>query len=233
MSERVGDVPLLAKHFLNRFAAELKRPVYEFNEETLHALQRYRWPGNVRELENVVERAVVLCKGRSIALSDLPETRPRSRRRPARPSVPPHAPARCGWRNPKGESSRPPSRANDWNRQLTAEQLQINRTTLYKKMKRLRPGPPPQPHSHPLARRLLESRLQDPYRDRQRAADSNLVDSTFGQVFAPAFTIIAARPGGPPGPVSYKAPLSDGFVWFFACATMYPTFKARAGSGST
>ncbi|MEK6798724.1 MAG: sigma-54 dependent transcriptional regulator [Planctomycetota bacterium] len=136
LSERVGDVPLLAKHFLNRFAAELKRPVYEFNEETLHALQRYRWPGNVRELENVVERAVVLCKGRSIALSDLPEKLVRE----AAVAPPVQAyrpmPLRDALEEPERRIIEAALRANDWNRQLTAEQLQINRTTLYKKMKR-------------------------------------------------------------------------------------------------
>ncbi|HUI06074.1 MAG TPA: sigma-54 dependent transcriptional regulator [Verrucomicrobiae bacterium] len=61
LSERREDVPLLARHFLKKYAAEFNKPVADFTPEALQALTLYDWPGNVRELEHVVERAVVLC----------------------------------------------------------------------------------------------------------------------------------------------------------------------------
>jgi len=60
LRERVGDIPLLAQHFLQRFAQDLKKGVSGFTSETLQRMMVYEWPGNVRELANVVERAVVL-----------------------------------------------------------------------------------------------------------------------------------------------------------------------------
>src|SRR5262245_22954867 len=65
---RRQDIPLLARHFAARFAAEQKRrgPV-TIGRAALEALERYPWPGNVRELENAIERALILCEGDSIA----------------------------------------------------------------------------------------------------------------------------------------------------------------------
>ena len=60
LRERAGDVELLARHFLNRFAAEFGKPASTFTIEAVRKLKFYPWPGNVRELENVVARAVVL-----------------------------------------------------------------------------------------------------------------------------------------------------------------------------
>jgi two-component system response regulator HydG len=72
LRDRVDDVPLLAHHFLRRYAERLGKRVRTLAPETVELLCGYRWPGNVRELENAVERAVVLCRGDAIAPSDLP-----------------------------------------------------------------------------------------------------------------------------------------------------------------
>ena len=72
LRERLSDIPLLAKHFLEEVCQESGRKVTGFSEDALTALQRYRWPGNVRELQNVVERAVLLGKGDVIQVEDLP-----------------------------------------------------------------------------------------------------------------------------------------------------------------
>src|SRR5690606_24462585 len=74
LRERHGDVPLLAAHFLRRFAEENRREIEGFSPEAMRALEAYSWPGNVRELENAIERAVVLARGSRIELEDLPET---------------------------------------------------------------------------------------------------------------------------------------------------------------
>jgi DNA-binding NtrC family response regulator len=61
---RVSDIPLLAHHFLRKFAAENERAVEGFTDDAIRALMAYGWPGNVRELENAIERAIVLSDAR-------------------------------------------------------------------------------------------------------------------------------------------------------------------------
>jgi two-component system response regulator HydG len=73
LRERPEDVPLLAQHFLGRFAAKNAKAITGFTDEALDLLQSYDWPGNVRELENVIERAVVLTRASMISPADLPE----------------------------------------------------------------------------------------------------------------------------------------------------------------
>jgi two-component system response regulator HydG len=70
---RQDDIPLLAHHFLRKYAAKNAKTVGGFAEEALDILQTYAWPGNVRELENVIERAVVLTRSLVISPADLPE----------------------------------------------------------------------------------------------------------------------------------------------------------------
>ncbi len=72
LKDRDGDVPLLAHHFLGRFARKNHKTVESFSPDALDALDAWTWPGNVRELENAVERAVVLCRAGEITLGDLP-----------------------------------------------------------------------------------------------------------------------------------------------------------------
>ena len=84
LRERREDIPLLANHFLRRYAEELGQPCRDFTTEAMRTLQDYSWPGNVRELEHVVERAVVLSGDRDRIEAesiDLPRPEPR-------PSVP-------------------------------------------------------------------------------------------------------------------------------------------------
>jgi len=73
LRERKEDIPLLAQHFLNKFALENKKEVSEFSPEATEFLLGYDWPGNVRELENAIERAVILAKDSLITIADLPQ----------------------------------------------------------------------------------------------------------------------------------------------------------------
>lgn len=73
LRERVGDISLLAGHFLRSHSRKKNAPTVRIEVEALARLERYRWPGNVRELENLVERLVILNEGGVIRLSDLPE----------------------------------------------------------------------------------------------------------------------------------------------------------------
>ena len=66
LRERAGDIPLLARYFVDRFCRDLKKKPLPLSPEALEQLQTYRWPGNVRELQNCIERAVILADGDTI-----------------------------------------------------------------------------------------------------------------------------------------------------------------------
>jgi len=71
LRERKEDIPLLAEHFLNKFALENRKDIAGFSTEAMEFLLEHDWPGNVRELENSIERAVILAKDDHIAITDL------------------------------------------------------------------------------------------------------------------------------------------------------------------
>jgi len=73
LRDRVGDVPLLAEHFVGKFAELMKKPISGISGPALDCLQAHPWPGNVRELENAIERAVALERSPSILPESLPE----------------------------------------------------------------------------------------------------------------------------------------------------------------
>jgi transcriptional regulator with GAF, ATPase, and Fis domain len=66
LRERTEDIPLLARHFVDRFCREMQKPALALSEAAGMALRNYRWPGNVRELQNCIERAVILVDGPTI-----------------------------------------------------------------------------------------------------------------------------------------------------------------------
>jgi DNA-binding NtrC family response regulator len=143
LRERIGDIPLLAGHFLRYFRSEIGREIIGFTDDAMAVLQRYHWPGNVRELENAVERAVVLCRRPQIDVEDLPESVQMVPIRPGSattsdviPSDP--MPLEIALEAPERRIIENALKRNNWNRQLTAAELDINRTTLYKKMRKYR-----------------------------------------------------------------------------------------------
>jgi DNA-binding NtrC family response regulator len=82
LRDRPSDVPLLASHFLYKYAAENGKELRQFTADALECLTAYPWPGNVRELENVIERAVVLARSEEITVADLPAQFAPARLRP-------------------------------------------------------------------------------------------------------------------------------------------------------
>ena len=135
LRDRVSDIPMLAQHFLEQVCEDSGKKIRGFTEDALATLQRHSWPGNVRELQNVIERAVLLGKSDLVRVEDLPASLSAAR---------PLALEKVGGRTLK-EALEGPERqiilevleTNQWNRHATADALGINRTTLYKKMKRL------------------------------------------------------------------------------------------------
>ena len=144
LRHRGGDVTRLAEYFRARFAKELGREVVGFTPEALEWLRRQEWAGNVLELENVVERAVVHCRSARIepahlALGVRPAAIASSRHAGAAPR--PHVPIgilplKEALEGPEKQLILQALEALNWNRQETARVLDINRTTLYKKMKK-------------------------------------------------------------------------------------------------
>lgn len=73
LRERKEDIPLLADYFLQKYKLELNKQIDGFTDKAVKRLLDYAWPGNIRELQNVVERAVVLSKEKTLDADDLPE----------------------------------------------------------------------------------------------------------------------------------------------------------------
>ncbi|WP_435007881.1 sigma-54-dependent transcriptional regulator [Tundrisphaera lichenicola] len=145
LRQRGHDVIQLADHFRDRFSREFGKPVVGFTPDAQDLLLRHDWPGNVRELESVVQRGVALSQGPRVTSANLAVGIA-----PARSSRPSAYAPRMGMHvelnslRPLKEALEEPEkqiiiaalRALNWNRQETARVLDINRTTLYKKMKK-------------------------------------------------------------------------------------------------
>jgi len=76
LRDRKEDIPLLAEYFISRHAAEMNIPMKDITSDAVDTLKRYPWKGNVRELENVIERTMILCEGKTITQKDLRATLP-------------------------------------------------------------------------------------------------------------------------------------------------------------
>jgi DNA-binding NtrC family response regulator len=125
LRERRSDIPLLCNYFLKNFAASMNKPQTRFSPEAMTQLETYDWPGNIREMKNAIERAIVVAKGSSITVDDLP--------------LPPSLKA-----VPEDQSLEAVERAHiknvleqmGWNITRSAEMLGIDRATLYHKIEK-------------------------------------------------------------------------------------------------
>ena len=129
LRERREDIPLLARHFVDRLARELGKDVNSLTEGALKVLLDYHWPGNVRELENAIERAIVTCRGGAITEDDLAFLADNgSPRNASLPDVPladlERMAIEAALRRTRG------------NVKEAAQRLGIDRSTLYEKIKR-------------------------------------------------------------------------------------------------
>jgi len=135
LKKRPNDIPLLARCFMERFAAEQGKNINEFSSEAMRLLLDYPWPGNVRQLENSIEHAVVLAKGKRIEVSELPAA---LRQEPASSKI--------GFQGSMMENEakllQEVLEACAWNKKQAARRLGISRNTLYRKLKKYRIAPP-------------------------------------------------------------------------------------------
>jgi two-component system response regulator HydG len=136
LRERQDDIPLLAQHFIEKYAKKNHKHVIGFSPLAMEMLIKYAWPGNVRELENVIERAVILLPDEHVTEKELPTT------------VTESYAAENDWVSPPSPvaANRPLEEVekeailatladNGGNKSETARKLGINRKTLYKKLK--------------------------------------------------------------------------------------------------
>lgn len=133
LRERRDDIPVLVKHFIEKYREKQKDlKIKRVSPEVLRIFMTYHWPGNVRELENVIERAFALESGESIQVSDLPDYLlkqvPKTIENPTT--------ALRSLEEIEKEAIERTLNALDGDRTRTAQILKIDRTTLYRKMKR-------------------------------------------------------------------------------------------------
>ena len=126
LSQRKEDIPLLAEHFLRRFAQETNKSIDRIDRAALDEMMLHEWPGNVRELENAIERAVVVGKGRTIGPADLP----------IRPGDEAGMRADDSLRAVEKSHIARILTENDWHISRCARILGVGRSTLYNKIKR-------------------------------------------------------------------------------------------------
>jgi transcriptional regulator with PAS, ATPase and Fis domain len=136
LSQRKGDIPLLAQHFLLKYASRMKKPVTRISAEVMALLVDYPFPGNVRELENLIERGTAMAQGDTIEVAHLPETLQKREGFDFRAA---------GGRLPTLEEQEQSyiSRVLDevnGNQTVAAQILGINRASLWRKLKARRSG---------------------------------------------------------------------------------------------
>ena len=141
LRERRSDIPALCGHFAGLVCEETGKEAVAFSEAAMGRLQAHNWPGNVRELQNTVERSVLLSRGAVIEEEDLPAcvtSNPEGNVFEQAGSMT----LKAALEEPERRIIRQALELHDWNRNQTADSLGIDRTTLYKKIRRLGLLPP-------------------------------------------------------------------------------------------
>jgi DNA-binding NtrC family response regulator len=130
LRERTEDIPLLVDHFIKKYGEENQRPGLLLEPSAMKVLMDYEWPGNVRELENVIERAVVLSPGKSIAAELFPKN--------IAVAIEDNISLKERVGNFEKTIILAALEKTGWNQKKAAQLLSVNATTLSEKLKRLR-----------------------------------------------------------------------------------------------
>ncbi len=124
LRDRIGDIPLLTEYFIKKYCTFMNKPIISIDSSALKRLEEFDFPGNIRELENMIERAIVIGNGRKIALKDFPLEK------------------RIISHSIESLSEQEKSHISqilkkyDWNISRSAKALQVDRVTLYNKIKK-------------------------------------------------------------------------------------------------
>jgi len=134
LRDRKGDIPLLISHILKRLSTTRDTMVEKFSNDAMEILLNYNYPGNIRELENIIEHALIVCQGKIIERHHLPLALQGG-------FVPPPVSEEGPSFDRKIEFSEKAIiidmlQKYNWNKGKTASALKINRTTLWRKMKK-------------------------------------------------------------------------------------------------
>jgi transcriptional regulator with PAS, ATPase and Fis domain len=134
LRERFDDLPLLIKHFIEVFNKKFNKEVKQLSSPVYDILSEYNWPGNIRELENVIEHCYVMCSGDVINVECLPK-----RLREQKNNVKSQSENSSGdyLKNAERELIISTLEKYNYNRTKAAKELNINTSTLWRKMKRL------------------------------------------------------------------------------------------------
>ncbi|HQO14843.1 MAG TPA: sigma 54-interacting transcriptional regulator [Smithellaceae bacterium] len=130
LRERMEDIPLLIDHFIERFNVLQKKSIQGVSEEAMSVLMSYSYPGNIRELANIIERAFILCKTGLIEKKHLPESLFAMSANNKDSKV-------SSLRDVEAAYLLNALKQNNWDRQKTARQIGIHKSTLYRKIKSL------------------------------------------------------------------------------------------------
>ena len=133
LRRRKEDIPLLVSQFIDRFNRLQRKNIQGIETEALSLLMAHAWPGNVRELENVIERSVILCREGNIGINHLPDELTESGRAIDKDSSVRTAHTLLDSQIIQGALAR-----NNFNRQATAKELGIHKSTLFRRMKRFK-----------------------------------------------------------------------------------------------
>jgi PAS domain S-box-containing protein len=135
LRERRDDLPLLANHFIAKFNLKFEKNIKQFSSSAYELLEEYSWPGNIRELENVIEHCFVLCRGEVIQVEHLPKNfRAVQLNNESRTSIQ----NLSNILEVERKLIMDALQRNKWNRTLTAKELNLNPSTLWRKMKKFR-----------------------------------------------------------------------------------------------
>jgi len=131
LRERKDDIPLLVEYFLKNFAQQYGQKPKKISKTTLHALMEYEWPGNVRELKNTIERLVIMAPSETIDIKYVPSFKE------SRIDYYSYKTLRDAREQFEKDFILRKLQENNWNVSKTAEELEIERSNLHRKIKSL------------------------------------------------------------------------------------------------
>ena len=139
LQERPEDIAPIASHFLHHYARVFQKPMESIDPKTMAVLEGYPWPGNVRELENVIQRSIILARGRTLRPESLPATLREKARTHFEETVPSGTFERQ-LRDYKVRLAATAVRENNGNKTLAARSLSISRAYLHRLIRLADPG---------------------------------------------------------------------------------------------